>query len=83
MDYCAAQYDVQMQTQRSDGPNCWQCRHFQITHIPAMPYGCRFMGFQSRLLPNIEVLRAAGHPCLGFFDKAHAMSDSRQTSIGI
>jgi len=44
-------------------PNCWQCRYFRITHIPATPYACGFMGFQSKALPCIEVLRADGTPC--------------------
>lgn len=59
------------------GPNCWQCRHFAITHLPATPYGCQFMGFQSRLLPSIEVLRADGHSCRGFSPKAPVVSDLR------
>jgi hypothetical protein len=51
-------------------PNCWQCRFFRITHMPATPYACSFMGFQSQALPCIEVLRADGMPCQGFKPKA-------------
>lgn len=51
-------------------PNCWQCRFFRITYIPAMPYGCSFMGFQSKILPCIEVLRADGATCHAFSPKA-------------
>lgn len=54
------------------GPNCWQCRYFRITHLPATPYACAFMGFQSKALPCIEVLRADGSPCMGFAPKATA-----------
>ena len=63
----------------TSGPNCWQCRHFQITHLPATPYACRFMGFQSRWLPSLEVLRADGQHCLAFSPKPAGPSDSRHT----
>ena len=48
------------------GPNCWQCRHFAVSHVPAAPYACRAMGFKSRLLPSLEVLRTDGHFCRAF-----------------
>ncbi|PUE43275.1 hypothetical protein B9Z34_00005 [Limnohabitans sp. Hippo3] len=51
------------------GPNCWQCRNFAITHIPSVPYACRAMGFQSRLLPAMEVLRVDGQFCMLFAAK--------------
>jgi len=54
------------------GPNCWQCQHFAITHIPASPYACRAMGFQSRLLPALDVLRVDGQFCQLFRAKASA-----------
>ena len=53
-------------------PNCWRCRYFRITHLPATPYACELMGFQSRLMPHIEVLRADGRPCQGFMAKPAA-----------
>ena len=53
----------------SRGPNCWQCRHFSITHIPSSPYACRSMGFQSRLMPSLEVLRVDGQFCRLFAAK--------------
>lgn len=52
------------------GPNCWHCRHFAITHIPASPYACRAMGFQSRVLPALDVLRVDGQFCQLFHAKA-------------
>ncbi|WP_199172544.1 hypothetical protein [Limnohabitans sp. 15K] len=55
--------------QPNRGPNCWQCRHFAITHIPSSPYACRSMGFQSRLLPSLEVLRVDGQFCRLFLAK--------------
>ena len=51
------------------GPNCWQCRHFAVSHVPSSPYACRLMGFQSRVLPSIEVLRTDGQFCRGFVGK--------------
>ncbi|OPY05365.1 MAG: hypothetical protein A4E67_01971 [Syntrophaceae bacterium PtaB.Bin038] len=44
--------------------NCFECRHFFITHEPAWPYGCKAMGFKSRELPCAAVLRNSGEPCL-------------------
>lgn len=58
------------------GPNCWQCRFFGVSHIPAMPYACRAMGFQSKILPAFEVLRADGHFCRAFEAKASASPPS-------
>ena len=58
-----------MADQPTRGPNCWQCRHFAITHIPSAPYACRAMGFQSRLLPAMEVLRVDGQFCMLFHAK--------------
>lgn len=48
------------------GPNCWQCRFFGVSHIPATPYACRAMGFQSKTLPALEVLRVDGQFCRAF-----------------
>lgn len=47
-------------------PNCWQCRHFAVSWDPQLPYACRLMGFKSRVVPSIEVLRADGSRCRGF-----------------
>jgi len=51
------------------GPNCFQCRHFAISWDPNLPYSCRLMGFKSRALPAIEVLRADGVFCQGYAAK--------------
>jgi len=51
-------------------PNCWQCRHFAVSWDPKFPYLCRLMGFKSRIVPSIEVLRADGQRCRGFIPKA-------------
>ncbi len=54
----------------NDGaPNCWQCRHFAVSWDPSFPYTCRLMGFKSRIMPAIEVLRADGSRCRGFMQK--------------
>jgi hypothetical protein len=44
--------------------NCFECRHFFITHEPAHPYGCQAMGFKSREIPSVAVLRSSGESCL-------------------
>lgn len=52
------------------GPNCYQCKHFAISWQPSAPYACRLLGFKSRVLPAIEVMRIDGRTCLGFTAKA-------------
>ena len=56
-------------TDQEEAPNCWQCRHFAVSWDPKMPYSCRLMGFKSRILPAIEVLRADVTRCQGFMRK--------------
>ena len=53
----------------SEAPNCWQCRHFSVSWDPNVPYACRLMGFKSRIMPAIEVLRADGVRCRGYMRK--------------
>ena len=55
-----------MRPAANDVPNCWRCRHFAISYDPKRPYSCRLMGFKTKILPAIEVLRADGIRCLGF-----------------
>lgn len=62
----------------SGGPNCWQCRYFGISWDTARPYSCRLMGFKSKVLPSIEVLRADGQVCRGFIAKMPAVASSAQ-----
>ena len=52
-------------------PNCWQCRFFAVSWDPARPYACQLMGFKSKVLPSIEVLRADGDRCRGFLAKSN------------
>lgn len=51
------------------GPNCWKCHHFAVSWDHTKPYACRLMGFKSRVLPAMEVLRTDGTACLGFTEK--------------
>lgn len=57
-------------------PNCWQCRHFAVSWDPNLPYTCRTMGFKSRIMPAIEVLRADGSRCRGFLPKPQPAGSS-------
>ena len=52
------------------GPNCWNCRFFGVSHIPSSPYVCRAMGFRTKMLPSLEVLRVDGQFCRSFEAKA-------------
>lgn len=51
------------------GPNCWDCRYLAITWDTRMPYGCKFMGFRSKVIPSIEVMRTDGRFCGAFSPK--------------
>ena len=42
------------------GPNCWECRYMAITWDVRLPYGCKLMGFRSKVVPSLEVLRTDG-----------------------
>ncbi len=61
-------------SEQQEAPNCWQCRHFAVSWDPNLPYACRLMGFKTRILPAIEVLRADGQRCHGFMRKPAAAS---------
>ncbi len=63
-------------------PNCWQCRHFAVSWDPQLPYSCRLMGFKSRVVPSLEVLRADGSPCRGFIARpaAEAAAPATETA---
>ena len=37
-----------------------------ITWDVRMPYGCKLMGFRSKVVPSLEVLRTDGRFCGGF-----------------
>jgi hypothetical protein len=51
------------------GPNCWDCRYMAITWDVRLPYGCKLMGFRSKVIPSLEVLRTDGRFCGGFSPK--------------
>ncbi len=56
------------------GPKCWDCRHMAITWDIRTPYSCKLMGFRSRNIPSIEVLRNDGRFCSGFTAKPAPMA---------
>jgi hypothetical protein len=51
------------------GPNCFSCKHFYITYDANFPYGCRVVGFKSRLLPSKEMVINSGLECQVFAEK--------------
>jgi len=61
-----------------------------ITWDVRMPYGCKLMGFRSKVVPSIEVLRTDGRFCGGFspkpdtsktvFCKTNSLSEKVETS---
>ena len=53
-------------TMNGTRPDCWKCKHFAVSWDPKLPYLCRLMGFKSRSLPALEIIRVDGKPCQGF-----------------
>jgi hypothetical protein len=50
-----------------------------ITWDVRMPYGCKLMGFRSKVIPSMEVLRMDGRFCGGFSPKP-AKPDTQKAS---
>jgi len=61
------------------GPNCWDCRFLTITWDVRTPYGCKLMGFRSKVIPSLEVLRTDGRFCGGFSPKV----DTRKNKMAV
>lgn len=49
--------------------DCFSCAHFYVTYDPKMPKGCRAMGFKSREMPSVLVVRNSGMECLRYVPK--------------
>jgi len=64
-------------------PDCWKCRHFAVSWDPKLPYLCRLMGFKSRSLPALEIIRADGKPCQGFTPKPLAAAPQANPSVAL
>lgn len=44
-------------------PICIKCVHYFITYEIARPYGCRAMGFKSKINPARVVFESSGFEC--------------------
>jgi hypothetical protein len=49
--------------------NCFTCRYFYITHDQNFPYGCKAVGFKSRLMPSKEMYVNSGIECQLYEEK--------------
>ncbi|MCY6371616.1 uracil-DNA glycosylase [Clostridium ganghwense] len=49
--------------------NCRKCKYFYITWDAKSPYGCRAMGFKTKLMPSLVVFQSTGKNCLYFNEK--------------
>lgn len=58
-------------------PNCNKCKFYYVTWDKRFPHGCKSMGFKSRELPSVAVLKNSGMPCLQFKLKKHKKVSSR------
>lgn len=50
-----------------------------ITWDVRKPYGCKFMGFKSKAIPSLEVLRNDGRFCGAFSAKPAPVSENKPT----
>jgi hypothetical protein len=48
---------------------CTKCKYFYITWDKSFPYGCKSMGFKSRLMPNLVTRQVSSTECLSFEEK--------------
>ena len=55
--------------------NCRRCVHFFVTWEPAQPYGCRYYGFKSPLIPSQAVFNSSGIPCQMFQPRPKASGE--------
>ena len=49
--------------------NCRKCKNFYITWDQNNPYGCKYFGFKTKMLPSVYVYKSSGEPCMAFQDK--------------
>jgi len=68
--------------QRTSTVHCSLCSFLAISHDPRAPYICGALGFKSRALPCVEVLRADGRECLSFEPKASTPENATATIPG-
>ncbi len=59
-------YPVVTEQERID---CFMCRHFYVTWDRNFPKGCRAMGFKTREMPSVTVLKSSGQECLRYEPK--------------
>lgn len=64
-----------MEQVKAPRANCSNCRHFYITWDVAMPYGCRAMGFKSKLMPYMVTKQFSQTECLSYQAKADKEPD--------
>ena len=55
--------------QKKTGPNCYDCRHFNVSWDKQRPYGCDYLGFKGKKIPSMEVFQATGKHCVWFQHK--------------
>ncbi len=60
--------------------NCNKCCHFYITWDKNFPYGCRAMGFKSKEMPSLAVLKNSERECLLFKDKPEVRKKEKKTN---
>jgi len=55
--------------------------NYFITHDPTKPYGCRALGFKSRISPALVVYESSGMHCQLFSAKKRQNDDSGSSRV--
>ena len=65
---CGASIVTEKKAQTAE-VNCFKCQHFYITYDLHFPYGCKAVGFKSRLMPVREMFINSRIECQLFKEK--------------
>ena len=55
---------------------CRNCRYYQVTWDPALPYGCRAHGFKAKKNPATVVYESSGIECQLYTPKRRGHGES-------
>jgi len=61
--------------------NCRKCINFYVTWDQSNPYGCRYFGFKTKMLPSVYVYKSSGEPCKAFKTKDNDPEDPKKPKL--
>lgn len=63
--------------------NCRKCANFYITWDQRNPYGCKYFGFKTKMLPSVYVYKSSGEQCKAFRSKDPGPDDSGKSGFDL